>query len=70
MSNDSSSSGGIGFLGLLAIVFIVLKLCGVLGWSWWYVTAPIWGPSVLGLSCLLLYITFISIGGSFLDKKE
>lgn len=32
--------GGIGFVGLLTIVFIVLKLCGVIAWSWWWVLSP------------------------------
>ena len=50
MSNNSNSqAGGIGFFGLLGIVFITLKLCGVIGWSWWWVTSPLWGSIVLGL---------------------
>ena len=40
--NKSTSSSGIGFLGLLAILFIALKLTGVIAWSWWLVLAPIW----------------------------
>ena len=36
------SRGGIGFAGLLTLVFIVLKLCGVIAWSWWWVLAPVW----------------------------
>lgn len=39
---SSSSSGGIGFAGLLTIVFIVLKLLGKIDWSWWWVLSPIW----------------------------
>jgi hypothetical protein len=43
MSNtNSSTSGGIGFAGLLTIVFITLKLCNVIAWSWWWVLSPIW----------------------------
>lgn len=38
----------IGILGLLFIVFLVLKLCGVIAWSWWLVTLPLWGAFVLG----------------------
>lgn len=38
----NASSGGIGFAGVLTIVFIVLKLCGVIAWSWWWVLAPVW----------------------------
>ena len=37
-------SGGIGFFGLLAIVFITLKLTGYITWSWWWVLAPLWMP--------------------------
>lgn len=45
---NKSSSSGIGFLGLLAIVFIVLKLIGKIDWSWWWVLAPLWiGPAIL-----------------------
>lgn len=39
-----NSSGGIGFLGLLTIVFIILKLCKIISWSWLWVLAPIWLP--------------------------
>ena len=37
----SSTRGGIGFVGLLTIVFIVLKLVGVINWSWFWVLSPI-----------------------------
>ena len=40
--NSGAARGGIGFSGLLAIVFIVLKLCKVITWSWWWVLSPIW----------------------------
>lgn len=40
--SSSSSSGGIGFVGLLTIVFIVLKLTDYIDWSWWWVLSPIW----------------------------
>ena len=41
------------FFGILTIVFIVLKLCNVIDWSWWWVLAPTWIPiSLLGLFVL------------------
>lgn len=43
------SGGGIGFGGLLAIVFITLKLCGVISWSWLWVLSPLWIPLALAL---------------------
>ena len=54
MSDKSSTSGGIGFAGLLNIVFITLKLCGVIGWSWWWVLAPLWMSAGLVIAILLL----------------
>ena len=40
-------SGGIDFVDALAIAFIVLKLCGVIDWSWVWVLAPIWIPAII-----------------------
>ncbi len=40
--NKSTSSSGIGFSGLLVILFIALKLTGYITWSWLWVLAPIW----------------------------
>lgn len=40
MANSNSSSGGIGIVGALTIVFIVLKLVGVIDWTWFWVLSP------------------------------
>lgn len=60
MSNNNSTiqSGGIGFFGLLAIVFITLKLMGYITWSWWWVLAPLWAPLAVVLAIFLLIIIF------------
>lgn len=43
MSDRSSNSrGGIGFIGLLALLLIALKLLGIIDWSWIWVLSPIW----------------------------
>lgn len=52
--NKKTSTGGIGFCGLLTIAFIVLKLCHVIEWSWWWVLSPILIPIVLALILLLI----------------
>lgn len=36
------NSGGLGIVGVLTIVFVVLKLVGVIAWSWWWVLSPLW----------------------------
>lgn len=57
MSNNNQE--GIGFLGLLGIVFIILKLTDVIDWSWWWVTLPLWGGAALGLSVFVLVLLWI-----------
>ena len=42
MSNTKESNTGIGFTGLLLILFIGLKLTGYIAWSWWWVLSPVW----------------------------
>ena len=57
---NSSVSGGIGFSGLLTIAFIVLKLCKVINWSWWWVVSPILiTPAVYVLAFLVVFIVMI-----------
>jgi len=56
MAQTNSSGGGIGFGGLLTIVFIVLKLTNVISWSWWWVLSPIW------ISVALL-VAFLAVCG-------
>jgi hypothetical protein len=59
--SESKSSGGIGFFGLLTIVFIVLKLCHVITWSWIWVLSPIWIPVFVGIIILLIIGVITSI---------
>ena len=40
MLHMNNNGGGIGFFGVLTIVFIVLKLTGAIAWSWWWVLSP------------------------------
>ena len=56
---NNQATGGIGFAGLLAIVFIVLKLTSVITWSWWWVLSPIWIPIGLGLGVWLIGLLVI-----------
>ena len=58
------SSGGISFFGLLAIVFITLKLTQigpVANWSWWWVLSPIWIPFALSILILLVMVAIVGI---------
>ena len=52
--NKSTTSSGIGFSGLLVILFIALKLTGVITWSWLWVLAPIWIPFIMVVFVLII----------------
>lgn len=56
MSENKSNSNGIGFFGLLTIVFIVLKLIDVISWPWWLVLAPAWGSVLFVLICFFIAV--------------
>lgn len=43
-NNSTGSSGGLGFFGMLAILFIGLKLTGHITWPWLWVLSPLWIP--------------------------
>jgi len=47
--SQTSNSGSSGFLSLLLVASIVLKLTNVITWSWWWVMAPFWGGIVLAV---------------------
>ncbi len=56
--------GGLTFLQALFLVFLVLKLTGktvVATWSWWWVTAPLWGGLAIVLVILLIGLLFIGL---------
>jgi hypothetical protein len=60
-SHNTSSSSGIGFVGLLTIAFVVLKLCSIIEWSWWWVLSPVW------ISVLIAVAIFAVLGAELID---
>lgn len=56
---SNGAKGGIGFVGLLQIAFIVLKLCGVIKWSWLWVLSPLWISAILTVVILLICVIVI-----------
>lgn len=68
--NTKVTQGGVGFFGLLTLLFIGLKLCNIITWSWIWVLSPLWLPSVLliviGLG-ILIFIGLISIIAYIVD---
>ncbi len=51
-------SGGVGVASLLGLLFVGLKLGGIIGWSWWWVVSPFWIPPVLAI---VIIITLLSV---------
>lgn len=64
MSTNSSStnSGGVGFVGLLTVLFIGLKLTGYIDWSWWWVLSPIWITTLVVLAFIAVAACIYVIG--------
>jgi hypothetical protein len=69
MSSDiqliSVSTSGMGFLSFLGLLFIALKLCHVIEWSWLWVTLPLWGgiaiwAGIVAIGGLLLLIAWLA----------
>lgn len=59
-NNSSVVSYGIGFPGLLFITFLVLKLTHVIDWSWWWITAPLWGEAAI-VVILLIVLCIVAV---------
>lgn len=59
--NTNATSGGVSLSTVLFLIFLILKLIGTIDWSWWWVTAPLWGPFALLIAGLVVYITIAVI---------
>jgi hypothetical protein len=57
--NNSNSSSGVGLFGLMFLIFMTLKLTGYITWSWWWVTAPLWGGFAFMGVIIAIIIIFI-----------
>ena len=64
----TTASGGIGFGGLLTVLFIGLKLTNYIAWSWWWVLSPLWIP--LALVAVIGIVGLIILGIVTLIKSK
>lgn len=64
MDNNTSTSG-LGLTSVLTIIFVVLKLVGVINWSWWWVLSPV----LIDLSLALILIVGYAIYKVYDNKK-
>lgn len=58
-----NSGGGLGVGSVLTIVFVVLKLVGVINWSWWWVLSPLWIGFGVTVLLILLFLLAAAIVG-------
>jgi len=56
LKSETGSTQGIGLGGILLVVFIVLKFCKVIDWSWWWVLSPLWISAILCIGIVALVI--------------
>ena len=68
--SSSSSSSGIGVFGLLGVAFVILKLCHVINWSWWWVTAPFWGGFAIFVFIMILIFFGLALGEARRSAKR
>ena len=61
------SLGSMGFV--LFLVFMILKLTGVIDWSWFYITLPLWIPTALYTFVIGVILTIVVIAGKIEDRK-
>lgn len=54
MEKSSKSSGGMSLAGVVLVVFVILKLVGVINWSWWWVLSPLWIPIAIAFPIFML----------------
>lgn len=52
--NNSTLTGGVGLVGLVFVAFLVLKLCKVINWSWWWVFSPLWITALVFVVALIV----------------
>jgi hypothetical protein len=71
MADIKVSSGGCSLGMVLFLIFLVLKLTGVIAWSWWWVTCPLWiGIAIiLAIVACVFCIAAIGVGIAALLKK-
>ena len=51
---ENNNSGGITFIGLLQIAFIILKICKVISWSWLWVLSPFWISTLIRIILIII----------------
>lgn len=62
ITHEAQSYSGPGLLTLLGLLFIGLKLGGIIAWSWWWVLAPLWIPTALAVVLFVIALAAFARG--------
>ena len=67
MGKETQQATSVGFplASILTIIFVIAKLAGVVGWSWWWVFSPLWVSVLLAIGILLLVLGFAAVVAFF-----
>ena len=60
-NNNGSDYRGLSFFSILGLIFITLKLCGVINWSWWIVLSPFWGGFAIFIVVTIVVMVILTI---------
>lgn len=66
-NQNNNNNNGVGFVGLLTILFIGLKLTDTITWSWFWVLSPLWISCILAV---IFIIVFCSVAAVSKNKKR
>lgn len=73
MSKEVRVVNGLGLGSIVFCIFLVLKLVGTIDWSWWWVTAPLWGPVAIlltGEMFIFLILALAAFGLKIIDSID
>lgn len=68
--DKNSRSTGLGLTSVLTIIFVVLKLVGVIDWSWWWVFCPILIDFGLAIIVLIIYVAYVAYENNKYDTSK
>ena len=67
---NNTKKGGLGFCGILTLIFIILKLIDKIDWSWWWVLSPLWLPTGIIIGIFLIIVIICIIGEFIKDYRD
>ena len=69
-NKNNASSGGLGLASVLTVVFVVLKLVGVIDWKWIWVLAPLWIDLILTVLLLVGIVAYYAYKDTKFEKDH